>query len=61
MIAPGQKERFLFEPRVLVFPAESQVKVSPFGTSVGVSHGSGRAPSAGSSFTVERRRRSHGV
>ena len=47
IIAPGQKERFLFGPRVLVFPAESQVRVSLFGTSVSVCQGSGRLPRRG--------------
>ena len=58
MMAPKQKERFLFGLRVLVFPADSQVKVSPSGTKEGVSQGSERAPSLGFSFAEERRWRS---
>jgi hypothetical protein len=56
IIAPGQKERFLFGLKVLAFPAEVQVRVSRSETTVGMSDGNGRAPSAGSFFTVERRR-----
>jgi hypothetical protein len=60
MIAPGQKERFFFGPKVLVFPAESQVRVGPSRTKEGVRNGSGRAPSEESSFEEERRRRNQG-
>ena len=61
MIAPRQKERFLFVCRVLVLPAESQVRVTPSGIKEGVSHGSGRMPSLESSFTQERSLLSHGA
>ena len=61
MIAQWQKERFLFVPRVLVFPVKSQVRVSPYGIREGVSHGSGRAPSLELSFAGERRSRSQGA
>jgi hypothetical protein len=57
MMAPGQKERFLFGLRVLVFPVDSQVRVVPLGIKEGVSHSNGRAPSFESSFAEERRRR----
>jgi len=58
MIAPEQKERCVFGPKVLVFPAESHVRLSPSRTREGVSQESGRAPSLESSFAEERRRRS---
>ena len=61
MMASGQKERVLFGLTVLVFPADSQVRVVPYGIREGVSQGSGRAPSFGSSFAEERRRRNHGA
>jgi hypothetical protein len=61
MITPGQKERFLFGGRVLMFPVEVHVRECPSGTSVGVSHGSGRNLSAVSSFNVEMRRRNQGA
>ena len=61
IIDPGQKERVLLGHKVLIFQAEVQVMVSPSGMSLGVSHGSGRAPSVRSSFIVKRRRRSHGA
>ncbi len=61
MLAPGQKERFLFGLRVLVFPAESHVRVLPFGIKEGVIHGSGRAPSLGSSFAKESSRLNQGA
>jgi len=61
MMTPGQKERCLFGIRVLVFPADSEVRVVPFGIREGVSQGRGRAPSLRSSFAEERRRRSHGA
>ena len=61
IIVPGHKERFLFGLKVLANPAEVQVRVSPSGTRMGVSHGSGRAPSAGFPFIVERRRRNQGA
>ena len=38
-LAPEHKERFLFSLRVLVFPAESQVRVHLSGIKRGVSHG----------------------
>jgi hypothetical protein len=47
---PRAEKRFLFGLRVLVFPAESQVRVLPSRINGGVSHGSGRALSLGSSF-----------
>ncbi len=56
MMAPEQNERFLFGRRVLVFSAESQVRVPPYGIKEGVSHGSRRAPSLGSSFAHESSR-----
>jgi hypothetical protein len=37
MIAPEQKERCVFGPKVLVFPAESHVRLSPSRTREGVS------------------------
>ena len=58
MMAPGQKERFLFGLMVLAFPAESQVRVIPFEIKESVSHGSERAPSLGYFFAEERSRRS---
>ena len=61
MMALGQKERFLFGLRVLVFPAESQVRVLPYGINEGVSHGSGWAPSLGSSFAKKSSRLSQGA
>ncbi len=57
MMALGQKKRFLFFLRVLVFPADSQVIVIPSRIREGVSHMSGRAPSVGSFFAGERSRR----
>ena len=61
MIAPGQKERFLFVRRVLVLPEENQVRVTPLGIREGVSHRSGRVPSLDSSLTQETSLRSHGA
>jgi len=61
MMAPGQKERFLFGRRVVVYPAESQVRVPPSGIKEGVSNGSGRVPSLGSSFAQGSSRLSQGA
>ncbi len=60
-MASGQKERFLFGRKVLVFLKDSQVRVIPFEISEGVRHGSGRAPFLLFSFAAERSRRSHGA
>jgi hypothetical protein len=55
---PRAEKKVLFDLMVLMFPAYSQVRVIPSGIREGVSKGSGRAPSLGSSFAEERRRRS---
>ena len=49
----GEREKVLFVRRVLEFPAKSQVMETPYGIKEGASHGSGRAPSLGSSFVQE--------
>jgi len=61
MMAPGQKERFLFSRMVLVLPTDNQMRVLHSRINEGVSHGSGRAPSLGSSFAEEKSLRNQGA
>ncbi len=56
MTATRQNEKFLLGLIVVRFPAVDQVSVCPTLTREGVSHGSGRAPSA-VSYLIEVRRR----